>query len=217
MRANRPSLAVLATLAVVAWALGNHWLLVTSGGVGRGVELSLFSAAAFACWLGLRVRGPWRWSALSVSIALLVVLAWSRTHPGPNLALPIPQAAACLLVAAMFGSSLLPGREAVLARVARVVHGEISPAHADYARRVTWAWFLFLCAVAGVSILLFFAAPLALWSLFANLLTLPLLTLMLCAEYAYRALRRPDLPRVSMLAGVRGFRQLRFGSAERVP
>lgn len=217
MRASRPSLAVLALVAVAAGALGNHWLLVASGGVGRGVELSLFCVAACVCWMGLRVRGPWRWSALSVSIALLVVLAWSHAHPGPNLALPIPQAAGCLLVAAMFGGSLLPGREAVLVRVARLVHGEISPAHADYARRVTWAWFLFLCTLAGVSILLFFAAPLALWSLFANLLTLPLLASMLCAEYAYRALRRPDLPRVSMLAGARGFRQVRVGSPERVP
>src|SRR5262245_17522731 len=135
MRANRPTVALIAAIAI-AYGLGNHWLMVSSGGVGWGAELSLLPVAALACWLGLRARGSARWSALAGSIALLALLVWSRRHSGPNLALLVPQVAGCLLVAALFGGSLLPGNEPILTRVARLVHGEITAAHAAYARRV---------------------------------------------------------------------------------
>jgi uncharacterized membrane protein len=65
---------------------------------------------------------------------------------------------------------------------------------------------LFFAAMALVSTLLFFLAPLTAWSIFDNFLTLPLVGLMFIAEYRVRRQALPDMEHSHILDSVRAFR-----------
>jgi uncharacterized membrane protein len=104
-----------------------------------------------------------------------------------------------------FGRTLAPGREPIIARFARRVYGALTPAMERFTRRLTIAWCAFFAAQLTVSALLFAFAPLSAWSLFINLLNLPLLTLMFVGQVVYRRLRHPDWPRGSVWQAVEAF------------
>lgn len=107
-----------------------------------------------------------------------------------------------ILLAAWFGASLRPGRDALVTRFAKLVEGDLAAEGLAYTRRVTLAWALFCAAMAIASALLYFLAPLALWSVFANLLSLPLVAAMFVAEYVVRLRVCPDLARGGLARGV---------------
>lgn len=86
-----------------------------------------------------------------------------------------------------FARTLLPGRKPLCVQFAEILHGSpLDAAHERYARQVTVAWGVFFGTMAAVSALLFFLAPLAVWSVFANFLVLPLIALMFGAEFLVR-------------------------------
>jgi len=107
-----------------------------------------------------------------------------------------------LALAAWFGASLRPGRRAVVTRFALLAEGSLAADGIAYTRRVTLAWAAFCAAMAAASALLFSLAPVAVWSLFANLLTLPLVGAMFVAEYVVRARACPALARGGLARGV---------------
>lgn len=91
-----------------------------------------------------------------------------------------------LTLLATFGRTLLGGRTPLCVTFAEMVHGPLSPAHERYARQVTIAWVVFFGLLAAISTLLFLLTPLAIWSVYANFMVLPLVTLMFVAEYLVR-------------------------------
>jgi uncharacterized membrane protein len=95
----------------------------------------------------------------------------------------------------VFGTSLLPGREAVATRIARTIHGELPDETIRYTRRVTWAWVIFFGLQLVGSAILLAAAPTAYWSAFVNILNAPLLVMMFLAERLSRPLWIADPPR----------------------
>jgi uncharacterized membrane protein len=105
-----------------------------------------------------------------------------------------------------FGLTLIGGRQPLCTRFAEAVHAPLTPQHVVYARKVTVAWTLFFAVMAVTSTLLFFLAPLATWSVFANFLTLPLVALMFIAEYVVRRLALPEMRDTHILDAVRAFR-----------
>ena len=66
---------------------------------------------------------------------------------------------------------------------------------------------LFFVGMVTVSALLFAFAPMTAWSLFANLLTLPLVGAMFVAEGAVRRLKLPPEERLGILATIAAYRQ----------
>lgn len=110
-----------------------------------------------------------------------------------------------LALAAWFGGSLRPGREALVTRFARGAGDHLDAAGLAYTRGVTFAWAAFSAAIAVASSLLYFLAPLEVWSLFANLLTLPLVGAMFAAEFAVRLRARPELCHGGVLRSVRAY------------
>jgi uncharacterized membrane protein len=106
-----------------------------------------------------------------------------------------------------FARTLRDGKEPLITRVARSVHGSLSPEITAFTRRVTVAWCAFFTAQILVSTLLLVFAPLEIWSLFVNLLNLPLLVLMFVAGHLYRALRFPGY-RVSIAGVLRAFAEV---------
>jgi uncharacterized membrane protein len=106
-------------------------------------------------------------------------------------------------MALVFGRSLIGQREPVCSRIAAIAHGPLEPRLARYTRQVTLAWATFFALNAGVSAVLFTCAPVGVWSLFANLLAVPLVALMFAVEYIVRLRRLPDVKHSTIFDGIR--------------
>ena len=117
----------------------------------------------------------------------------------------VPHALINLSLMGMFARTLTAGRVALITGYARRVHGPLPLCIESYTRHVTLAWCLFFGAQVTVSAILFLSAPLDTWSLFVNVLSLPLIVLMFVAEYGYRLARFPDFPHVSIWKGIQAF------------
>src|SRR5512143_4142772 len=125
-------------------------------------------------WLAAVSRFRWWWLGGS-GVAVVAVAFLHARHVDVSLAYGVPHAAIYLFLLVLFGRSLAPGREALVTRFARQIHGGLPPELESYTRRVTWAWCGFFAAMLALSALLYLSAPLAAWSLFVNVLNFPLL------------------------------------------
>jgi uncharacterized membrane protein len=72
---------------------------------------------------------------------------------------------------------------------------------------------VFFAGQVAVSALLLAFAPLSAWSLFVNVLNVPLIALMFAAEYLYRVTRYPDHPRTTLPGMLRAFVRDASGAA----
>jgi len=157
-------------------------------------------------------KGGWLALFITFGLAYAVLAHWLTTAQGSaalgGLGPYVPwfyflqHVAMFVALAAWFGSSLRPGREALVTRFARQAEGALSPAGVAYTRAVTLAWSMFSAIMVAVSTLLYFLGPLALWSAFANLLTLPLVGAMFVAEYMVRVRVCPELSNGGLLRSV---------------
>lgn len=173
---NLGALVAVAPLVLIAWVLA--W-----NSPWRFIMLGILVLSCVALWAG--------WSALEQHFGLVY---WLQ-HVGMQ-----------LILLMTFGRTLITGRQPLCTRFAEAMHGPLTPQHENYARQVTVAWTLFFAAMALVSTLLFFLAPLPTWSIFANFLTLPLVALMFIAEYWVRKRILPDIQHSPLLDAVRAFR-----------
>lgn len=196
-----------------------HLALVTHRGMAlAGVLIGV--QAALVTWIALSsitlsplALSPMTGRALRAGacgmVFLGVLLLALRTGGGPVVAAAVPHAMAYIALLAVFAASLRPGREPVITILARRSRGHLPPEIVRYTRRVTWAWCWFCLAQLGGSLALLLLAPLAVWSLFINLCNLPLVGVMLGAEYVYRQWRhaaRPPERLIDMLRIVRHVR-----------
>lgn len=97
----------------------------------------------------------------------------------------------------IFGTTLRPGRDALITALARQMYGLIPEEMVVYTRRVTWVWCVYFAGQLGTSLLLFLTAPLVVWSFFVNVLNLPLCAAMFIAEQSLRPFFLRDAPRHS--------------------
>ncbi|MGC2517584.1 MAG: hypothetical protein WA373_00540 [Burkholderiales bacterium] len=143
---------------------------------------------------------------------LVLLLAGAATYMLENLdslglaaAYGVPHAAAYLFLLWLFGHTLLHGKEPLVTRLARRVHGTLPPPMVVYTRRVTLAWCIFFGAQVTASALLFELSSIETWSLFINLLNFPLVALMFAGEYLYRVTHHRDYPQASIAMTIRAF------------
>lgn len=158
--------------------------------------------------LVLAWRSPRRRLMLGVLVLLCLALWswWPALEHHYGVVYWLQHAGMQLVLCIIFGRTLVAGRQPLCTRFAEAVHGPLTPRHEIYARQVTVAWTLFFAAMMLVSTALFFLAPLATWSVFANFMTLPLVALMFIVEYRVRRRVLPDLPNPHILDAVRAFR-----------
>jgi uncharacterized membrane protein len=102
---------------------------------------------------------------------------------------------------ATFGLTLRRGHTPLISVMAYRLQGTLSEEMIRYTRGVTIAWTLFFAAQLLTSIALFCFAPLTVWSVFVNLLDIPLVVTMFAAEYALRLrlLRHPPRHSLAMI------------------
>ena len=193
-------LALLIALAL-AYALLAHLLTTAAQPTALG------AAASTAPWALLALAIAWRSAhrvAALVACALLLALGWNywelleRNTPWVYY---LQHVLMFVALGAAFGVTLRPGQEALCTRLARAVQGPLSADAERYSRAVTLAWALFCAVLVAASTLLFFLGPLDAWSVFANLLTLPLVGGMFLVEALVRARVCPELSQGGVLRG----------------
>jgi uncharacterized membrane protein len=193
----------LAAVGLGAYALLAHHLVSRDAGSVLALLTLLGPMVGAALW-GLWQAGN-RLVALGlVALAIAVLLNGSRL---PVSWLYLAQHAGIHLgLAWWFGRTLRDGREPFITQLARRLHDPMQPTMVVYTRRVTVAWTVYFLAIAGSSFLLFGFAPLAAWSLFANVLTPVSLVAMFAIEYLLRYRLHPEFDRVAFLDAVRAYR-----------
>jgi uncharacterized membrane protein len=108
-----------------------------------------------------------------------------------------------------FALTLRPGHEPLVTAITRRLHGTVPNELAAYTRRVTVAWCCFFAVQLATSVTLLLFSPLVVWSLFVNILDIPLVVAMFAAEYMVRVWCLKDPPRHSVAAIVNMITQIR--------
>ena len=188
----------------LAYALLAHRSNTAESGRG-GALLALAPMAIAALVLGWRSRRRLQAMTLAVAACIAAVMALPLLQRHTSTIYWLEHAATQSLLCVAFARSLAPGRESMCTMFARLVHGTLSPAMERYTRQVTGAWSIFFGAMVLMSTVLYFGAPLGVWSTFANFFTAPLIALMFIAEYAVRRRMLPGVEHAGIVAGVQAF------------
>lgn len=208
---------------MVQLARNFRWLGIAAVVIGYAVLANYTNQSAEASTLGALVAlAPialttlvlaWRSAQRNIMLGLVALagaglwLVWPvlESHFGWIYWLEHESVQWLLLVA--FGRTLLANRQPLCTQFAEIVHGPLLPRHARYAHQVTIAWTIFFAGMIVVSTGLFFSQPVAVWSIFANFVFLPLVALMFIVEYEVRRLLLPDLAEAKIMDAVRAFMQ----------
>lgn len=195
----------LVVLACIAYQYSVHLSVSNAqSGLLRTILLWL-PLAVLAAWILARWKNKLLWMSALLAAGAFVYLAEHEERLGLAAVSGIPHAAAYLFLLWYFGRTLGRGREPLISRFARSVHGALDPEMARFTRNVTIAWCLFFTVQLIASALLFGFAPLGAWSLFINILNLPLVALMFVGQFACRVIRFPGYPRVSLWRAIQVF------------
>lgn len=205
-------LDVLIVAGGIASQLAAHFALGVEGTGALRTVLQWAPLALLACWALMHSRSRLRWSLVVLAAGAAIYALGRLDDAGLALVYGAPHAAAYLFLLWLFGRTLAPGREPLITRIARTVHGGLAPRMESYTRRVTIAWCVFFGGQVIVSAALYALVPLEAWSLFVNVLNVPLLALMFGAEYLYRAARYRDESRTSIAGALRAFARHGFVS-----
>jgi uncharacterized membrane protein len=195
--------------AAVAYPVLAHYSAATSAATtlpSLGVAVSLAPSLAILLWLAW--RSPRRPLMLLLCAAVGGVLGvyWGALQRNFSWVYFLQHVGTNVMLAAVFGVTLMRGRQPLVTKLAEVVHrGSLEPEVLRYTRQVTLAWTLFFVAVSLVSGVLFCCASIEVWSVFANFLTFPLIVLMFAVEYAVRLRMLPNQEHHSIMEGVRAF------------
>lgn len=143
-------------------------------------------------------------------LCMTALVVWMAPGPHPAYFYPVPFLLVYGFLFWLFARTLRAGRQPLITKLALHVHGQLPDGMILYTRRVTLAWCAFFAAMVVASVLLFLLAPLPVWSVFNNLLNLPLVVAMYLGEYAWRLWRYPNFSHASIATVVRAFRNFDF-------
>lgn len=181
-------------LLVLGYPVLAHYTLmnVQNGTAGAGVAVApVFVVGLVFAW---KSSPRWLWLCLFMLAGLAGAAGWTLLEHHFGMVYWMQDAGMQCVLFMAFGRTLFGARKPLCTQFAEMAHGSITLQHAHYARKVTWAWSAFFGLMATISTLLFFLAPLTVWSVFANFLTLPLIALMFIVEFG---VRRRVLPKRS--------------------
>jgi uncharacterized membrane protein len=190
-------------LAVVAYAILAHYSNAVPGHEDLGAVLALAPVWIAALVLAWRSRHPALGLLACALAAALALVEWQDLRGHFSWLYLIQQAGTYGLLGISFGRSLGQGHVPLCTRFATLAHGSLSADAMRYTRSVTLAWTIFFFVMCGALLIVYFAAPLRVWSVFANFCTAPLVGLMFIGEYLVRLRVLPDMQHSSILGTVR--------------
>ncbi|HEV7392545.1 MAG TPA: hypothetical protein VGO08_12950 [Burkholderiales bacterium] len=188
--------------ACIAYQLLVHSVLVDGTSSAARFALALIPLLALGCWVAKRARKKLLWTVGICAVAVTTYAIERRDGVGLPAMNAFTHAAINLLMLWIFGRTLLRGREPLITGFARRIHGGLAPDIEAYTRRITLMWCIFFAGQIVVSAALFALASLDTWSVFVNMLSLPLVALVFVCEYVYRVMRFRDHEHISMLKGI---------------
>lgn len=172
---------MLLLLASVVYLLLAHTAALTGSQVASVAAIVVLVAMTLVMLRGLL----WLQLALLAAVVACFVLS-----PQPIRALMYaPPVLFPLLLAALFGRSLLPGRQPLVERIVWHMHGRpalLDEKHRRYARGVTTYWCAVFVLMAVINLVLAWWAPLAVWSWVGNVAAYAMPLIAMLAEYAWR-------------------------------
>jgi len=195
--------AVLAHVSTAQGAHGTLGALLAIGPVGL--------VALIFLWRSRRVWGLAAW----VLALVLVVAFWLPLKAHFTWLYLIQQAGLYALLGVYFGRTLRPGRVPLCTQMALHAHGTLSAPTLRYTRQVTVAWSLLFALITLALVILFFTAPLRVWSAFANFGAPLLIVLMFALENRVRRFALPGMEHAGLLTTLRASAAVGFGTAER--
>jgi uncharacterized membrane protein len=116
-----------------------------------------------------------------------------------------------LALALLFALTLLPGREPLIARFARLERGSLEPDLVAYTRRLTWVWVAFFIAMALVSAALALTGSHRAWTWFTGVGNYLGVGALFLGEHAYRRRRFAHYRHLPPLAYARILRKAMWG------
>jgi len=198
-------LAALAVALGISFALLVHFAIIDGLAPAWGALLSLVPVAGFALWAVRRSRHRVAAFALLALVAVGVWFAWASLERNFQWVFFIEHATANLILAFIFGRTLVGPGEPLCTRFARLLHGALPPEEVRYSRRVTVAWTVFFALLFALSCALYLGGFIAAWAMFASILTPVLVAAMFVIEYAIRLRALPQSQRTGVLGGIRAF------------
>jgi uncharacterized membrane protein len=203
-------LLVIAAIAVAgaAYLAFSHLLTIAEHPSTLMLALGVTPLTAMALLAAWHSRMRWLALTALAALALAVLLYLDDLRNHVNWLYFAQHAATMLLLAITFGSTLGRGdADALCSRVTRLMlSGPPDPAYMRYTMKVTVVWTGYFIASALVSVGLFYFAPIAVWSYFANLLTPVLVGLMFVVEYLVRVRVLPDRAHFSIAQTIQAYR-----------
>jgi len=160
-----------------------------------------------AAWIMVRSGNKLLWLAALLAVAAFVYVMEHEARLGLPVVSGISHAAVYLFLFWYFGRTLVRGREPLISRFARRIHGVLDPETSLFTRNATLAWCVFFAVQLMASALLFAFASIGAWSLFINVLNLPLVALMFVGQFVYRKVGYPGSPGASVWQAVQAFTQ----------
>ena len=172
----------LAILAGCAYPLLNHGAAVFGEPRLAALGLALLTWAFVAGAIRLL-------PAILLAAGVLLLSLWLAAVL-PGWLLYSPPVALNLALCALFALTLRAGKDPLVSRFARIERGGVLPPDlVSYTRNLTLAWAGFFALMAAISLALALAGPLALWSLFSNIVNYVLVVVFFVLEYLYRRIR----------------------------
>jgi uncharacterized membrane protein len=206
MSRERTQASVAIAVAVsIAFALLAHFAVIDGLTPTVGALLSLLPLAILGLWATRRARHRALVLAGAGAIAVALWFGWGTLERNfPNLFF-VEHAGGNLVLAIVFGRTLLGSREPLCTRFARLLHGALPPEVIRYTRQVTVAWTVFFVTLFTLSSILYLGKFLTAWSILANIASPILVALMFVVEYAIRHRVLPQWERVGIFGSIRAF------------
>jgi uncharacterized membrane protein len=169
---------------------------------GLALFISLAPIALIGVVMAWRWHGPLLAALITLTLGALLLRYWAvltQYHEWTDL---VQQCGAYALVSFGFGRTLFAGRVPLCTQLFTTLHGPPSAIEASYTRWATVAWTLFYLLMTLVILVLFFFAPLVIWSAFVNFATFGLIGVMFLTDHAIRRRVLPHRPG-GVLAAIR--------------
>jgi uncharacterized membrane protein len=207
-------------MLITGYALASHFALILPNGravaaaLAIGVPAVALGAFIFQ-WVAGRMAGRANDSVrLSVAglvavlpISALLRVVWPLILANAQALYFAQHVGTNALLAWVFGHTLAAGSTPLVVTFARMVHPDLPAEIEAYARKVTVAWTVFFLLTCAVSAVLFFAAPLAVWSVFGVLLQWPSVAVFFVGEYVLRRRLFSQFDHASLKQGFDAYNQ----------
>ena len=211
-------------MLVAAYALASHFALILPNGQAVAATLALGIPALLLIgfvfqWVVRHLSANaarsamWLYGAAAVlavvPVALFLWWVWPFFLSNAQALYFAQHVGTNALLAWVFGHTLAAGATPLVVTFARMVHPQIPAEIEAYAHKVTMAWTAFFLITCVVSIALFLAAPVAVWSTFGVLLQWPSVAVFFMGEYALRKILFKNFDHASMKQGFDAYQQHR--------